>query len=134
MYAMLSRFSRVQLCATLWTVACQAPLAMEFSRQEYCSRLPFPSPGDLLDSRIKPLSLMSNLHWQVDFLPLAPPEKPKIYVYVEITNNQYVKAVLIRFRPPMLTKGTDRTKVNLKTSVIFKTNQVTNGKCFLFKK
>ena len=80
------------------------------------------------------MSLMSNLHWQVDFLPLAPPEKPKIYVYVEITNNQYVKAVLIRFRPPVLTKGTDRTKVNLKTSVIFKTNQVTNGKCFLFKK
>ena len=30
--------------ATLWTVACQAPLSMEFSRQEYCSGLPFPSP------------------------------------------------------------------------------------------
>ena len=35
--------------ATLWTVACQAPLSMEFSRQEYCSELPFPSPGDLPD-------------------------------------------------------------------------------------
>ena len=34
------------LCAP-WTVACQAPLSMEFSRQEYWSGLPFPSPGDL---------------------------------------------------------------------------------------
>ena len=39
--AVLSRFSRVQLFATLWTVACQAPLSMEFSRQEYWSGLPF---------------------------------------------------------------------------------------------
>ena len=37
--------SRVQLCATLWTVAHQAPLSMEFSRQEYWSGLSFPSPG-----------------------------------------------------------------------------------------
>ena len=39
----LSRFSHVQLFATLWTVACQAPLSMEFSRQEYWSRLPCPN-------------------------------------------------------------------------------------------
>ena len=44
---------------TLWTIAHQAPLFMGFSRQEYWSRLPFPSPGDLLDLRIKPTSLMS---------------------------------------------------------------------------
>ena len=37
----------VQLFATPWTVACQAPLSMEFSRQEYWSGLPCPSPGDL---------------------------------------------------------------------------------------
>ena len=37
-----------------WTVACPAPLSMEFSRQEYWSRLPFPSPGDPPDPRIKP--------------------------------------------------------------------------------
>ena len=41
---MLSRFSRVQLSATPWTVARQAPLSMGFSRQEYWSGLPFPSP------------------------------------------------------------------------------------------
>ena len=41
---MLSRFSCVQLCATLWTAALQAPLSTGFSKQEYWSGLPFPSP------------------------------------------------------------------------------------------
>ena len=41
MHAMLSRFSHVLLCATLWTAAHQAPLSMGFSRQEYWSGLPF---------------------------------------------------------------------------------------------
>ena len=40
--------------ATPWTVACQAVLSMEFSRQEYWNRLPFPSPGDLPNPGIKP--------------------------------------------------------------------------------
>ena len=52
-------FSRVRLFATLWTVAHQAPLSMEFSRQEYWSGLPFPPPGDFPDLGIKPMSLMS---------------------------------------------------------------------------
>ena len=47
MLLLLSRISRVWLCVTLWTVACQAPLPMGFSKQEYWSRLPFPSPEDL---------------------------------------------------------------------------------------
>ena len=42
---------------TPWTEACQAPLSMGFSRQEYWSELPFPSPGDLPDPGIKPGSL-----------------------------------------------------------------------------
>ena len=45
--------SCVQLFVTPWTVACQAPPSMGFSRQEYCSRLLFPSPGDFLESGIK---------------------------------------------------------------------------------
>ena len=45
--------------ATLWTVACQGPLSMKFSRQEYWSGLPFPTSGDLPDPRIKPTSLAS---------------------------------------------------------------------------
>ena len=51
---MLSCFSRVWLFATLWTVACQVPLSMGFSRQKYCSRLPFPPPRDLPDPGIEP--------------------------------------------------------------------------------
>ena len=49
-----------ELCLTLttsWTVARQAPLSMGLPRQEYWSRLPFPSPGDLPDPKIKPTSL-----------------------------------------------------------------------------
>ena len=49
----------VQLFATPWTVARQAPLSMEFSRQEYWSGLPFPIPGDLPNPGIKPTSLSS---------------------------------------------------------------------------
>ena len=48
--------SHVQLFVTPWTVACQASLSMEFSRQEYWSGLPFPSLGDLLDPGIEPES------------------------------------------------------------------------------
>ena len=46
--------SRVRLFATPWTVARQAPLSMGFSRQEYWSGLPFPSPGDLPDPGMEP--------------------------------------------------------------------------------
>ena len=48
--------SRVQLFATLWIVAHQAPPTMGFSRQEYWSGLPFPSPGDLPNPGIEPRS------------------------------------------------------------------------------
>ena len=48
--------SRVWLFATPWTIACQAPLSMEFSRQENWSGLPFPSPGDLPNPGIEPQS------------------------------------------------------------------------------
>ena len=55
---MLSRFSRVQLFATLWTVAPQAPLSMGFFRLEYWCGLPCPPPGDRPNPGIKPMSLM----------------------------------------------------------------------------
>ena len=54
-----SRFSCVRLFATLWTVAHQAPLSMEFSRQGYWSGWPCPPPGDFPDPGIEPTSLMS---------------------------------------------------------------------------
>ena len=55
----LSRFSRVRLSVTLWTVAHQAPLSMGFLRQEYWSGLPCPSPGNPPDPEVKPASLTS---------------------------------------------------------------------------
>ena len=55
----ISCFSCVQFFATLWTVAHQAPLSMEFSRQEYWSGWPCPPPGGLPDPGIEPMPLMS---------------------------------------------------------------------------
>ena len=56
---MLNCFSHVQLFVILWTVAHQAPLFMEFSRQEYWSELPCPPPRNLPDPGIKPMFLKS---------------------------------------------------------------------------
>ena len=56
---MLGRFSCVRLFVTPWTVACQVPLSMVFSRQEYWSGLPCPSPRDLLNPEIETASFMS---------------------------------------------------------------------------
>ena len=65
--------SCVWLFVTPWTLARQAPLFMEFSRQEHRSGLPCPLPGDLPNPEIEPRS--STL--QVDSLPSEPPGKPK---------------------------------------------------------
>ena len=70
-YAGVQSPSRVWLFVTPWTVALQAPLSMGFSRQEYLSGLPFPSPGDLPDSGIEPASPVS-LALQASSLPLSP--------------------------------------------------------------
>ena len=61
--------SRVWLFTTLWTVAYQHPPSMGFSRREYWSGLPFPSPGDLPDPEIEPAL-------QADTLTPEPPGKP----------------------------------------------------------
>ena len=55
----LSHFHHVQLCVIPWTAACQAPLSMRFSRQEYLSGLPCPPPRYLPNPGIETLSLMS---------------------------------------------------------------------------
>ena len=69
--------THVRLSEAPWTVALQASLSMEFSRQEYWSGLPFPPPRDLSNPGIEPISLCL-LHWQVDSLPLAPLGKPQL--------------------------------------------------------
>ena len=61
--------SHVQLFATPWTVAYQAPLSMGFSRQEFWSGLPFPFPGDLPDPGLEP----GSPALQADALPSEPP-------------------------------------------------------------
>ena len=55
----LSDFGHVLLFATPWTIACQAPLSMGFSKQKYWSGLSCPSPGDLSNPGLEPASLMS---------------------------------------------------------------------------
>ena len=57
--ACVCSLSHVQLCATPWTVARQAPLSVEFPRQEYWSGLPFPTPGDLPEPGVKLMFLVS---------------------------------------------------------------------------
>ena len=66
------RRSVVSNSASPWTIAYQASLSMEFSRQVYWSGLPFPFPGDLSDPGIKQRSPVL----QADSLPSEPPGKP----------------------------------------------------------
>ena len=72
---LLSRFSHVQLFATLQTVACQGLLFWGFSRQEYCSGLPFPSPGSFPNPGMEPMSLTLAGR----FFTAKPRGKPVIY-------------------------------------------------------
>ena len=69
--------SHVQLFATAWTVAYQAPLSMGFSKQVYWNGLPFPFPRDLPDPGIEP----GYPVLQADTVPSEPPAKP-IYMFV----------------------------------------------------
>ena len=77
--ALLSHFSRVRLSVTLWTMACQAPLSMGFSRQEYWSGLPFPSPVIKYEvSEVKSLShvRLSATPWTMASQALCPWDSP----------------------------------------------------------
>ena len=68
--------SHVQLFATLWIVAYQAPPSMGISMQEYWSGLPFPSPGDLPNPGIKP----GSPALEADILTSEPPGKPSVWL------------------------------------------------------
>ena len=74
---------RVRLFATPWTVAYKAPLSMGFSRQEYWSGLPFPSPGDLPDPGIESRSPAL----QADALTFEPPN----LLYLNLTPRHHLK-------------------------------------------
>ena len=75
MIKIVKSLSHVPLFATSWTVDCQAPLFMEFPKQEYLSGWPFPPPVDLLHPGIKPVSLASP-PLVGEFFTTAPPGKP----------------------------------------------------------
>ena len=73
--------SHIWLFVTPWTVACQAPLFMEFSRQEYWSGLPFHSPGDLPNPRTEPLS-PTPCALGGRFSTSQPPGKPRVIMWL----------------------------------------------------
>ena len=75
--------SHIQLFVILWTVACQTPLSITFSRHEDWSRLPFPSPGDLPDPGTEPeCPVASALEGKV--LTAGPPGKFQRIVFLLI--------------------------------------------------
>ena len=77
---------------TPWTLAPQVPLSMGFSRQEYWSRLPFPSPGDLPDPGIEPRSPAL----QADTLPSEPPGKDSCQCMAKPI--QYYKVISLQLK------------------------------------
>ena len=94
--------SHVRLSATPWTVAYQAPPSMGFSRQEYWSALPFPSPGDLPNPGIEP----GSPALEADALISEPPGKPCFLVdhinmwntIYEINSQVRIKYLILNFR------------------------------------
>ena len=93
---MLSHFSRVPLFATLRIVARQAPLSIGFSRQEYLSGLPFPSPGNIPDPGIQPESLMSPTLAGGFFTTFATWEAAQLYIYTYTYIFIYLSPLLYR--------------------------------------
>ena len=75
--------SHVRLSPTPWTIAGLAPLSMEFSRQEYWSGLPFPSPGDLPDPGIEPTTFASPA-WAGGFFTTKPPGRSLLLSNTEL--------------------------------------------------
>ena len=79
--------SHVSLFGPLWTVACQAPLSVGFSRQEYWSGLPFSSPKELPDPGIK----LGSPALQADSFPSEPSGNPNDYTNM-VFNTQYLSS------------------------------------------
>ena len=82
--------SHVQLFTTSWTIAHQTPLSMEFSRQEYWSGLPFPSPRDLPNPGIEVRSPVQH----TDSLQAEPPGNPISSINDNIFLFIYIEALL----------------------------------------
>ena len=90
-YGIMKSLSRVQLFATPWSIAHQAPLSMGFSMQEYWSGLPLLSPEDLLNPGIEP-SFPALVGW---FFTPEPTGNPLLSVHTWVKlNSQYVSVTL----------------------------------------
>ena len=110
---LLCRFSHVQLCATLWTVAFQAPLSVGFSRQEYWRGLPCPPPGDLPNPGIETTSLMppalaggfftTSATWEAPVVsrPLHMSQEMSVWPGTEIFHHQGLSDVPVQ-RPKVM--------------------------------
>ena len=98
MLSTLSRFSLFRVFASPFTVACQAPLSMGFSKQAHWSGMPCPPPGDLQGLKLRLFGLQ---HWQASFLPLAPPGKP----YRRYSDQRYLRLSLSWRRPLCISRS-----------------------------
>ena len=85
--------SVVSHSVTLWTVAHQADLSFRFFRQEYWSGLPFPSPRDLTNPRIEPVSPAL----EADSLPIEPSGKPLVLHHTYLNFLKFFQWTCITF-------------------------------------
>ena len=114
----LSCFSRIPLFSTIWTVAHQAPLSTGFSKQEYWSELPYPSPGDLPNPGIKPTSLTSpalaggffttSTTWEAQYSIYKHYFSAKLFESKLQTSHRFTSKTLNKYRP--LTRGFSHTR------------------------
>ena len=115
----------VQLFGAPWTIACQAPLPMGFSKQEYWSGLPFPSPGDFLIPGIKPRSPAL----QADFLPPESPRKPKNTEVGQLSSPGDLSDPGIKPQPPALQADTLPAELPRKPNIALR-DTISRGETF----
>ena len=93
--------SDIWLFVALWTEPYQSPLSMDFSRREYWSGLPFPTPGDLRDSGIEPTFFASPVLVGRFFSTVLPgkPFSPSFFPFLTLPNLQWIKSTSIFWHP-----------------------------------
>ena len=109
-----------------WTIAPQAPLSVELSRQEYWGGLPFPSPGGLLDPGTEPVSLASRA-LAGGLFSSVPPEKP-VFKMCNCSQNTWEK-----LRWPRFTSVVSLKSFVGKEVILFQWNQVPVRFCRVIK-